>query len=264
MVALNIGPRESIDPEPLDLVAAWSRGGVLAAILMAIAWCVFTDAKWGGVNDQGGRRHRENLLMISTASLLAVIHAGSLGVTAVQLRDLVAGGLLALAGCLVTWFLMRNYFRLRIVPSNQDIRVSESRSDVSIRKLMLLTSVFAGLMGAGRVIVGDLDGRLAMLLVAGCLLGLQWWATAIWLLGRHRYFVVTILAFVLVQLVVATGVWKQDVASSGELVISASILTGVQMHLVLFLAIMRASQYRLQRLGIIKPRSSCPNLLSDR
>ena len=248
VLAVTIGPRESIDAEWVDIVAAWAQGGVLAAILMAVAWIVFSISKPDSSTNQMGHRRRDAWMMIMITSLFATLHIWSLGETSLQLKTLIAWALLMLAGCLVTWFLMRQYFRLRIVHLSREIQEAECRSEVSILKLMWVTSVLAGLMGASRLIVGELNSKLAMVVVAGCLLGLQWWATAIWVLGRRRFFAVTIIVFVLVQLLVATGVWKQDVASNGDLVVAASLVTGVQLHLIMYLAILRASQYRFRML----------------
>jgi hypothetical protein len=158
--------------------------------------------------------------------------------------------LIVSAGFVVSFLLLRNYFRLRLTHRQRYVQEADSRSEVSIRMLLVVTGILASSLGMCRFVLGELDSAALLSVIIGCLTGLLWWATAIWILGRRRYVFVTCVMFT-VMLLLGLATSMPDKSGDGdELIVSGSFIMGLQLHLLLFLAMMRASQFRFVQIGV--------------
>jgi len=224
------------------------QGGILASMLMVAAWLVFgTDVPGNACRLDTSRRRWFCVFVVSTTLLVILVLTLSTSRTATEQSLAIAGILMSTAGAMVPWMLIRNYFRFRLIHRQDETLKTDRRSEVTIQNLMVITAVLAGLLAACRLLVGELDTETVRLGVSRCLLGLIWWATAIWLLGRRRFIFITLAVLVASQLIGAFMEWPDSNSSGDAVIISVWMLFGVQLHLLLFLATMRAGEFRFAR-----------------
>jgi hypothetical protein len=243
---------EGDDRRPDDtfrmVVLPMLQGGVLSALSMVVSWFVFGNvATDKDLSVTVVRRRWFSVVILSLSITLVAALALSCRGVGNQSQDLIAGVVMLTAGATVPSMLIRDYFGFRMVLRHRQEPVV-SQVEVSIRRLLVMTAVLASLLGTCRLLIGGLNTELVVLGLAGFVLGLNWCSTAIWLLGQRRYIVVTFVFFAISQLLGVAFSRPEPIGGGDALSASIWRVWGVQLHQILFLAVMRAGQFRFIRL----------------
>jgi hypothetical protein len=224
------------------------HGGIFGALLMVCGWLVFSSDSRARSRWEVTRYRWFSAVVILGLILVSTWFLLSMNREVPGYHRSSSSLLVMVSGSLVTLLLLRHYFRLRVAHRDSRALETNSRSEVSIRKLLLITALLASMLGSVRIFVGELEVQTMLICLAGCGLGLLWWATAVWVLGRRRYVLLTIVMFAVMQ-ILGTGIsLDEDLGSGNQFVASGVFISSIQFHLLLFLAMMRASQFRFTRL----------------
>jgi hypothetical protein len=159
--------------------------------------------------------------------------------------DIVASLLMFFTGAYVTLLVYRSYFRPRLYRAGESFSSIDGSNRVSIREIMLLTGLVALALASCRWLVGSLRPELILAGVVGMVLALNWLVTSLWILGGAMFFL-AMGGLVLTEVLGLGFVVYLDESARWDDAFGAIIaVSGLQLHMMLFLGALRASDYRL-------------------
>lgn len=224
--------------------------GVVAALLKSPAWLLLAAGPPATAPPHAVVRSR--WLSISVATLPTMIPvAAMLDPDGPPVGELICLLLVFLMGCSLLFLWLRSYLRFRLIHRAAEASHDCSESRVSIRGLMAVTGVVAMILAVCRWLAGDMIGELMVAGLMGVICGLNWSATALWMLGRRVAFVPLkslVLLLLIAEMLILGVVAYMASAAWDEIVGSIAMLAGLQLHLMLFLGVMRAAEFRFVRL----------------
>ncbi len=226
------------------VLIATELGGVMAALLMMVAWLVLGASPPSNQSSRQRSRTRDFRLAIAI-SLFVITVVLPFAETGYNRRLLFACLLLFIAGSAFLMLGVRSYLNYRLLLRIDVDNQWRAKSRVSIRGLMLLTGMSAVVLGTCRWLAVEFSSDLMSFGLIGILFAVNWLITATWLLGSRVYFL-ALAGFLLAEVLGIGAILYSVLAfNSDELSRAIFLLMGMQSHLVLFLGVMRASEFRL-------------------
>ena len=225
-------------------IEALITGGPLAASSMATGWLAF-GSRPSSVNSSQNNRRIHFFRMGICATILTFIT-----ITIFSDHEWAENTMAVIIAAAIVWVCMvlyRDYLghQLKHVST---LQVAEKSSpDYTIRSLLITTTIVAVTLGAFRKLIGHYQIEHFVIASISLAIVVNWLATVSWILGRWTNILFPLGCITLE----ATGLWtyaatKTYMAMELSSLVAAALL-GMQIHLIAFLGILRASGFRFSR-----------------